>query len=73
MADIDKTKLSRIEQVLESVKRHNVVETDPDITFEFIMASCFPSIWSNVQKKLLDEHMAGYIEGLEEGKKLTNN
>lgn len=42
--NIDITKLSRLEKIVNSIKRNNPVETDPDITFEFLMASCFPSI-----------------------------
>lgn len=71
MKEIDKTRVSRVEQVLDALKRHSPVETDPWVTFEYIIAGCFPSVWKNIQKNLNDEHMAGYLEGLEAAKNLT--
>ena len=69
--EIDKTKLSNIKRVMDSVLRNNPLQTDPDITFEFLMQSCYPNIFNNVQQRLSQEHMDGYLEGLAAGKDLT--
>lgn len=71
MEGIDRTKVSRVEEVLNALKRHTPLEPDPYVTFEYIIAGCFPSVWKNIQQKLSDEHMAGYIEGVEAAKNLT--
>ena len=68
--NIDITKLSRVQKVIDAVKR-TVTEEDPDVTFEYIVGSCFPTVFENVQKKLRDEHMEGYLEGLAASKDLT--
>ena len=35
-----------------------------EVTFEFIIGSCFPNIAENIKQELRRQHMAGYAEGL---------
>lgn len=68
---IDSTKLSHFEKVIKKLRR-DVGVNDMDVSFEYICASCFPSIWSNIQKTLQDEHMTGYLEGKEAAQNDSN-
>ena len=38
-------------------------ETDPVITFEFIIASLFPTSWKNMQNELSRQYTLGYMQG----------
>lgn len=68
---LDKTKLSRVQKVLDSIRATNVIEEDPDVTFEYLVGSCFPTIFQNVQSALNEEHTLGYMEGYKDAQKLT--
>lgn len=69
---LDKTKLSRVQKVLDSIRAANVIEEDPDVTFEYLVGSCFPTIFQNVQSALNEEHTLGYMEGYKDGQKLIS-
>ena len=38
-------------------------EEDAEITFEFIIASLFPTSWKNIQSELSRQYTLGYIQG----------
>lgn len=69
---LDKTKLSRVQKVLDSIRAANAIEEDPDVTFEYLVGSCFPTIFQNVQSALNEEHTLGYMEGYKDGQKLIS-
>lgn len=67
--ELDFVKLSRLKKVIELLERNNQSkEEDIDVTFEYIIASCFPRVWKNIQRVLSEEHTKGYIEGREDMK-----
>ena len=43
--------LSDLERMAEQIRK-NTKDTDPEISFEFIIASLFPSSWNSIQKAL---------------------
>lgn len=61
---LDTVKLSRLKKIVELIERNN--DEDVDVTFEYIIASCFPRVWNNIQKRLSYEHTQGYIQGRED-------
>lgn len=65
------TKLSHLEKIVKNLRKVNGMK-DQDISFEYLCASCFPTVWNNVQKALTDEHMKGYLEGMEAAKNDTS-
>lgn len=69
---LDKTKLSRVQKVLDSIRATNAIEEDPDITFEYLVGSCFPTAFQNVQSALNEEHTLSYMEGYKDGQKLIS-
>lgn len=69
---LDKTKLSRVQKVLDNIRAANAIEEDPDVTFEYLVGSCFPTIFQNVQSALNEEYTLGYMEGYQDGQKLIS-
>lgn len=61
---LDTVKLSRLKKIVELIERNN--DEDVDVTFEYMIASCFPRVWNNIQKRLSYEHTQGYIQGRED-------
>ena len=54
--------VSDLERLAKKVR--DVVGTDDtEITFEFIIASLFPTSWNNIQKALSHQYTQGYIQG----------
>ena len=54
--------LSDLEKLAQ--KARNIVgEKDVEISFEFIIASLFPTSWKNIQADLNHQYTQGYIQG----------
>ena len=66
--ELDFVKLSRLKKIIALLEKNNQTKEDIDVAFEYIIASCFPRVWENIQKILSEEHTKGYIEGREDMK-----
>lgn len=54
--------LSDLENLAKKIR--NVTEKeDAEISFEFIIASLFPTSWKNIQSDLSRQYTLGYIQG----------
>jgi hypothetical protein len=62
--NIDTVKLSHLDKMVKTLKAKN--KKDIDISFEFIIASCFPRCFKNIQDSLKEQYTLGYIQGLNE-------
>lgn len=54
--------ISDLERLVKKV-REVVGTDDTEVTFEFIIASLFPTSWNNIQKALSHQYTQGYIQG----------
>ena len=54
--------LSDLEKLAQKV-RQVTGEENIEISFEFILASLFPTCWKNIQADLSDQYTKGYIQG----------
>ena len=54
--------ISDLERLVKKV-RDVVGADDTEVTFEFIIASLFPTSWNNIQKALSYQYTQGYIQG----------
>ena len=54
--------LSDIEDILHKVKSVTGKE-DTEISFEFLIATFFPTSWKNIQDELNRQYTKGYIQG----------
>lgn len=63
-------KLSHLKHLIEVVERRaGELSADPkemDVGFEFLVGSCFPRAWENMQSHLNQTYMDGYIQGRED-------
>ena len=53
--------LSDLKKIVSKLEQN--VQLDPEITFEFIIASLFPTSWNNIQDALSSQYMEGYRQG----------
>lgn len=63
---IDTVKFSRLKRMVNSLELHSKKDVDMDISFEYIIASLFPSCYSNIQDELKRQYTLGYIQGIKE-------
>lgn len=54
--------LSDIEKLIERIKK-NTEQDNVEVSFEFIIASLFPTSWNNIQNALSNQYTQGYIQG----------
>lgn len=54
--------LSDLEKLAKKV-RDVTGQNDVEISFEFIIASLFPTSWKSIQNDLSRQHTLGYIQG----------
>ena len=68
---------SHLKKVVEAIERDHGGNPenldDVQISFEFLIGSCFPLAFQNVQEALKKAHMDGYRQCLEEHKEEINN
>jgi hypothetical protein len=65
-------KLTSVKAAIKQIEEHyqDCPERldDVEVTFEYLVGSFFPKIIENINKKMNDTYMQGYIQGLNEGK-----
>ena len=61
--------LSDLKKIVSKVEQSAML--DPEITFEFIIASLFPTSWKNIQNALTQQYMEGYRQGYQDHKEET--
>jgi len=52
-------KRETLDKVYTAVKKHKMKE----ITFEFLVGSCFPDIMNNIKEEIRKQYTKGYIDG----------
>ena len=60
------TKMETLEKVYKMAKKSGVKE----VSFEFLVGSCFPNIMDNIKEELRRQYTIGFIEG--QGKEVPN-
>lgn len=65
-------KLTAVKAAIKQIEEHyqDCPERleDVEVTFEYLVGSFFPKIIDNINKKMNDTYMQGYIQGFNEGK-----
>ena len=52
-----------IDKVYTQIKKHDMKE----ISFEFLVGSCFPHVLDNIKEEMRRQYTIGYIDGQKEG------
>lgn len=64
MIDDLKIDIDKFNKVVKAIKRNNMKE----ISFEFLVGSCFPKALDNIKEEMRRQYTLGYVEGQKEGK-----
>ena len=62
--------LSDLENLVARIKK-NTDDKNVEVSFEFIIASLFPTSWNNIQSALADQYIRGYKDGHKDGAEET--
>jgi hypothetical protein len=69
-------KLSRVKAAIKQIEDHyqDCPERleDVEVTFEYLVGSFFPRIIDNINSRMNDTYMQGYLQGLNDGKTSQN-
>lgn len=57
----------KLKKIMKQLRQMNFQDSD-EVSFEFIIGSCFPDIYNNIQEEMRRQHAMGYAEGLKKGK-----
>jgi hypothetical protein len=60
-------KYGTLKKVVKAIDKINPTD-DTEISFEYLVGSCFPNILKNIKQALHTQYTNGYVEGLREGK-----
>lgn len=64
MIDDLKIDIEKFNKVVKAIKKSNMKE----VSFEFLVGSCFPKALENVREEMRRQYTLGYVEGQKEGK-----
>ena len=64
MIDDLKVEAKKLHKISKIVKDNNMKE----VSFEFLVGSCFPNALKNIKDEMRRQYTLGYTEGLKEGK-----
>lgn len=57
----------KLKKIMKQLRQMNFQDSD-EVSFEFIIGSCFPDIYNNIQEEMRRQHAMGYAEGLKSSK-----
>lgn len=57
----------KLKKIMKRLRQMNFQDSD-EVSFEFIIGSCFPDIYNNIQEEMRRQHAMGYAEGLKNSK-----
>lgn len=60
-------KYGLLKKTFENLKKINPTD-DTEISFEYVVGSCFPNIYKNIQTALRAQYTKGYAEGSRKNK-----
>ena len=64
MIDDLKIDIEKFNKIVKAIRKNNMKE----VSFEFLVGSCFPKALENVKEEMRRQYTLGYIEGQKEGK-----
>ena len=63
MIDDLKIDIEKFNKVVKAIRKNNMKE----VSFEFLVGSCFPKALENVKEEMRRQYTLGYVEGQKEG------
>ncbi len=56
-------KYGDLKKIIKAIEKTKPAD-DTDISFEYIVGSCFPNIMENIKREIHAQYTQGYIDGL---------
>lgn len=63
MIDDLKIDIEKFNKVVKAIRKSNMKE----VSFEFLVGSCFPKALENIKEEMRRQYTLGYVEGQKEG------
>lgn len=63
------TKMETLTKVYKILKKNNIKE----VSFEFLVGSCFPNVMDNIKEEMRRQYTMGYVEGQKDRSEMQNN
>ena len=60
-----KVETKKLHSMVKKLKKNDIEE----VSFEFLMASCFPDVFYNIKEEMRMQYTQGYAAGLKESEK----
>ena len=60
---IDTVSFGRLKNLVDHLERDKIKE-DEEISFEFVVANCFPLIYDNIKQEMTKKYIEGFSEGV---------
>lgn len=60
---IDTVSFGRLKNLVDHLERDSIKE-DEEISFEFVVANCFPLIYDNIKQEMTKKYIEGFSEGV---------
>ena len=67
--NIDNVQLGHLKRMINMLDKHFKGDDTTEISFEFLISSCFPTCYKNIEDKLKEQYTLGFIAGKTEGDK----
>ena len=64
MIDDLKIDIEKFNKIVKAIRKSEMKE----ISFEFLIGSCFPHVLQNIKEEMRRQYTLGYVEGQKEGK-----
>ena len=64
MIDDLKIDIEKFNKVVKAIRKSKMKE----VSFEFLVGSCFPKALENIKQEMRRQYTLGYVEGQKEGK-----
>ena len=64
MIDDLKINIEKFNKVVKAIRKAEMKE----VSFEFLVGSCFPKALDNIKEEMRRQYTLGYVEGQKEGK-----
>lgn len=58
-------KYGKLKKIIEALETMELTD-DSDVSFEYVVGSCFPEIYQNIKKEIHIQYTKGYMDGIKE-------
>jgi hypothetical protein len=60
---IDTVSFGRLKNLVDRLERDDIKDEE-EISFEFVIANCFPLVYDNIKQELTKKYIEGFAEGV---------